>query len=105
MLFWLPPLVFFLTYIATVALERWLRVRGHMVPDMHKRGRPGVPMPGGPAIMLGLIAFLLPTFWITGDARALGVLLLTFVGFMIGLYDDIKKLGGVQKVFLLQFLD
>ncbi len=51
--------------------------------------------------MLGLIAFLLPTFWITGDARALGVLLLTFVGFMIGLYDDLKKLGGVQKVFLL----
>ncbi len=97
----LLPLAFLITYISTLGLEELLKGRGLMVPDVHKEGRPMVPMPGGPAIALGLAFLLLGSYLIVGDARAIGMLILVLSGFMIGLYDDLKKLGGGQKVLLL----
>lgn len=97
----LLPLSFILTYAATLWLEKLLREKKMLVPDFHKRGRPMVPRPGGPAIMLGLAIILLGSYLLTGDTRPVGMLILTFPGFLIGLYDDIFKLGGRQKVVLL----
>lgn len=97
----LLPLTFILTYVTTLGLEGLLKERNMMVPDVHKKGRPMVPMPGGPAIMLGLAVLLLGSYLLAGDKRAIGVFILALSGFLIGFYDDLTKLGGKQKVLLL----
>lgn len=99
-MWYIPPLLFGLTYFSTLILERWLKGKGMVVPDAHKKGRPKVPMPGGPSIALGLCILSLSTIF-TGDIRGVGLLILALSGFLIGLYDDLKKLGGRQKVLLL----
>lgn len=94
-------LAFLITYISTLGLEELLKKKGLTVPDVHKRGRPMVPMPGGPAIMLGLIVLLFGSYLFVRDVRIIGMLILTLSGFLIGFYDDLKRLGGRQKVLLL----
>ncbi len=90
-------LAFATTYLLTLALEMVLNERGMTVPDYHRPGRPGVPRPGGPAIVVGAItgmALLLPAKLAVAGSAALAI------SFLIGLADDLFKFGGVEKPLL-----
>ena len=101
LLLFISVLSFVLSYFFTIALEEVLRREGKTVPDVHKREKPMVPRPGGPAIFISLLIPALILFLLNGDRRILGVLILASIGFFIGLCDDFKRLGGREKVLLL----
>ncbi|MGC9208269.1 MAG: hypothetical protein ACP5GH_00200 [Nitrososphaeria archaeon] len=89
-------LSFAVTILLSALLERALRKRGLMVPDAHKPNSPMVPRPGGPAIMIGLLMALL----FVHSSVAIAYVMSTFVAFLIGLADDLKKFGGPEKPLL-----
>lgn len=90
-----------ISYLATRILESFLTRRGLTVPDAHKPGTPSVPFPGGPSIMFSFSILSAILYLMYEDVRILSVVLISFTGFLIGLYDDLKGLGGLSKVLLL----
>jgi UDP-N-acetylglucosamine--dolichyl-phosphate N-acetylglucosaminephosphotransferase len=51
--------------------------------------------------MLSLLILSAILYLLYGDMRILSVVLVSFTGFLIGLYDDLKGLSGVSKALLL----
>jgi UDP-N-acetylglucosamine--dolichyl-phosphate N-acetylglucosaminephosphotransferase len=89
------------SYFATRLLVGYLRNRSMEVPDAHKEGRPMVPRPGGPALLVSLGVAGGAIFLLSGDLRAITIVLVAFIAGLIGLLDDLGILGGRAKVVLL----
>jgi len=88
-------------YFSTKYLIGYLRKRGMMVPDAHKEGKPLVPRPGGPAILLALAVSLALVYFVSGDLRAVSVALVALIAGAVGLADDLRTMSGPLKVALL----
>jgi len=71
------------------------------VMDYHKAGKPQIPRPGGPAIIAALVVSEFLLFAFTGSYAVLGLALVTLLSGIIGIVDDLKTLGGVEKPALL----
>lgn len=88
---------FAVTYASMPPLIRLLKSRGMSVPDVHKKGRPMIVRPGGPAMLAGIIPAMLFVFWYTGNWGALAVLATAGMACAIGYVDDIRTMGGWFK--------
>lgn len=75
--------------------------RGKLVQDYHKPGKPLIPKPGGPLIIVSLILGESIIYFATGDINALALVLVTTIAGIIGILDDIFTLSGILKPALL----
>ncbi|NAY90231.1 MAG: hypothetical protein GU347_05915 [Desulfurococcales archaeon] len=99
----------FITYSSTIAIEKLETRIGLVGEDMHKSPGRFLPKSGGLGFLIGWsISVLLliasyrawegEAFKYEGDLLlALG---LVWISGLIGLYDDFKRLGGIEKVLL-----
>lgn len=81
----------------TPPLVKLLRRRGCTVPDLHKRGRPPVASPGGPALLAALAAGLCAAYALSPDPALPAVLLAALGGFAVGYVDDRRVTPGWFK--------
>jgi UDP-N-acetylmuramyl pentapeptide phosphotransferase/UDP-N-acetylglucosamine-1-phosphate transferase len=92
---------FFLCFFLTKYFIGYLSKKKMTVLDYHKKDKPQIPRPGGPAIIIGIVAAEVLLFAFTGSYAALGLGLVTLLSGVIGIVDDLKTLGGVAKPALL----
>jgi len=91
------------TALLTWFLSKFFLKKGIYGHDVHKKNRPKVAEMGGVGIVIVLLVvlvcciFIFPDYWQFFSVSAIVVLL---VGF-IGVWDDLKTLGGIAKPFLL----
>lgn len=97
-----------ITNLLTRAVERWETKIGLVGEDVHKMPGRFLPKSGGLGFLLGwsvsigiysLIA-LAESFELSLIENILIGMLLVWISGLIGLYDDFKRLGGIEKVIL-----
>ena len=74
-----------------------LKSKGHVVKDYHKPGKPDIPRPAGPVLLLGIASAELILYILTFDSAVLAILLTTMIGFIVGMVDDRKIMPGWFK--------
>lgn len=88
---------FFSVYMTTPLLIRALEKRNLVVKDYNRKGGAMVPRPGGPSILIGIIASELTLYIFFPSAAIITILITTLLAFVIGIIDDRKVLGGWFK--------
>jgi UDP-GlcNAc:undecaprenyl-phosphate/decaprenyl-phosphate GlcNAc-1-phosphate transferase len=88
---------FLFVYFLTPAAIKSLAVKGKVVQDYHKPGRPPVPRPGGPVLMVGIGAAELVLFALTLNYGVLAILASTSIAFAVGYIDDRRVMPGWFK--------
>lgn len=88
---------FLLVYFLMPATIKSLSIKGKVVQDYHKPGRPPVPRPGGPVLMLGIAAAELVLFAFTLNYGVLAILASTAIAFIVGYVDDRRVMPGWFK--------
>lgn len=68
-----------------------------MVKDFHKPGKPDVPRPAGPILLLGIASAEIILYILTLNNAVLAILLTTVIGFIVGIVDDRKIMPGWFK--------
>ncbi|PIW32327.1 MAG: UDP-N-acetylglucosamine-1-phosphate transferase [Nitrosopumilales archaeon CG15_BIG_FIL_POST_REV_8_21_14_020_37_12] len=96
-------IAFFTVYVATPPLIKYLQNRNLSVKDMNKKEEVMVVRPGGPAIILGIIASEAVLYAFFQLNEILAVMITCFLGFLIGYVDDRKVMGGWFKPVALAF--
>ena len=91
---------FILSFLLISFSINFLRKRGLVVEDFHKKDKRLVPKPAGPAIFAGIGLPLLFLFIYTSEIKYLAVLLSASIIFLVGLVDDLKVLSGKLKMSL-----
>jgi len=76
---------------------RFLTSKGKVVNDSHKPNKPMVPRPGGPVLLLSIIAGELILFFMTGINEIMGIIITTAIAFVVGFIDDFKIMPGWFK--------
>lgn len=94
---------FFTVYLLTPISIKILVKQGKVVQDYHKAGKPKIPRPAGPVLILGLSVSLLVLFVFTYDIRLIAILLTTVIAFVIGYVDDRRVMPGWFKPLSLIF--
>ncbi len=98
-------LSFILPFVTIIILTPFvikiLSNHGKLVQDFHKPGKPLVPKPGGPVIIVSLILGESIIYFATGEINALVLVLVTVIAGVIGIVDDIYTLSGILKPALL----
>jgi UDP-GlcNAc:undecaprenyl-phosphate/decaprenyl-phosphate GlcNAc-1-phosphate transferase len=74
-----------------------LKSKGQVVKDYHKPGKPGVPRPAGPILLLGIASAEVILYVFTLSDAVLAILLTTVIGFIVGIVDDKKVMPGLFK--------
>jgi UDP-N-acetylmuramyl pentapeptide phosphotransferase/UDP-N-acetylglucosamine-1-phosphate transferase len=92
---------FLLCYLGTSFLVGYLKKRKMTVLDYHKVEKTQVPRPAGPAIVASIAFGELILFVASGSFAVLGLILVTTVSGVVGIFDDLKTLGGIVKPALL----
>ena len=90
-------IAFFCTFATTPFLIKKLEQKKLVVKDYHRKGGAMVPRPGGPSIILGIIASMLVLFGFFQNTGILAILITTILGFLVGLADDKRVMGGWFK--------
>ena len=90
-------MAFFSVYFSTPLLIRYLTNKNSVVQDMHKEGTIMVVRPGGPSIILGIIASEIVLYIFLQSNEILAILITSFIGFLVGYVDDKKVMGGWFK--------
>jgi len=90
-------IAFFVVYLTTPLLIKDLEKRNQTVKDYHRKGGAMVARPGGPSIIMGILAseFTLLAFFPTNEIIA--IIITTSIACVIGLIDDKKVMGGWFK--------
>jgi UDP-N-acetylglucosamine--dolichyl-phosphate N-acetylglucosaminephosphotransferase len=88
-------------FFGTRYLISYLQKKRMTVMDYHKDGKPQIPRPGGPAIIVAVVISEVVLFAGTGSLAVLGLAIVTLFSGLIGIVDDLKTLGGVVKPALL----
>ena len=78
-----------------------LRSWGRVAADVHKPGQPKVPTPVGPLLVAAIVVGELAIYLLNQSTIPLVAIEVSVVAGAIGLYDDLKGLGGVVKPVLL----
>lgn len=76
---------------------RSLKSKGQVVKDFHKPGKPDVPRPAGPILLLGIVSAEIILYILTLNNAVLAILLTTLIGFIVGIVDDRKIMPGWFK--------
>jgi len=90
-------IAFFSVYVMTPFLIRALEKRNLTVKDYNRKGGAMVPRPGGPSILVGIIASELTLFLFFPSPAIITILITTSIAFLVGIIDDRKVLGGWFK--------
>ena len=93
------PAVF--VYVAMPMYTRFLVSKGRTTNDAHKSGNVRVPTPAGPLLVAALMVGELAVWAFYGSVASLVLVLVVLFAGVIGLYDDLRGLGGVVKPGLL----
>ena len=90
-----------LVYLAMPKYIRFLVSKGRTTNDAHKGGDVRVPTPAGPLLVAALVIGELAVWAFYGSVVPLVLVLVVLAAGIIGLYDDLRGLGGVVKPALL----
>jgi UDP-GlcNAc:undecaprenyl-phosphate/decaprenyl-phosphate GlcNAc-1-phosphate transferase len=74
-----------------------LNSKGQVVKDYHKPGKPDIPRPAGPVLLLGIASAEVILYILTLNDTVLAILLTTVIGFIVGIVDDRKIMPGWFK--------
>ncbi|MGB7882006.1 MAG: UDP-N-acetylglucosamine-1-phosphate transferase [Nitrososphaeraceae archaeon] len=74
-----------------------MKSKGQVVKDFHKPGKPDVPRPAGPILLLGIVSAEIILYILTLNNAVLAILLTTVIGFIVGIVDDRKIMPGWFK--------
>lgn len=76
---------------------RSLKSKGMVVKDFHKPGKPVVPRPAGPVLLIGIVSAEVILYILTLNDAVLAIMLTTVIGFIVGIVDDRKVMPGWFK--------
>ena len=88
---------FFLVFVMTPPLIKFLEKRNMAVKDMNKKEDVMVVRPGGPALIVGIVASELVLYAFLQMNEILAIIITTSAAFVIGYVDDRKVMGGWFK--------
>ena len=88
---------FFLVFVMTPPLIKFLEKRNMVVKDMNKKEDVMVVRPGGPALIVGIIASEIVLYAFLQMNEILAIIITTSAAFVIGYVDDRKVMGGWFK--------
>ncbi|MCJ8305867.1 MAG: UDP-N-acetylglucosamine-1-phosphate transferase [Nitrosopumilus sp.] len=88
---------FFVVFVMTPPLIKFLGNRNLAVQDINKKESVMVVRPGGPIIILGIIAAEIVLYAFLQLNEILAIIITTFAAFVIGYIDDRKVMGGWFK--------
>jgi UDP-N-acetylglucosamine--dolichyl-phosphate N-acetylglucosaminephosphotransferase len=98
-------LAFAVPFVAILALMPgyidFLRSRGRSANDVHKVGGQKVATPAGPLLIAGLVLGEAAVFLVHQSTIPVVVIEVALVAGAIGLYDDLRGLGGIVKPALM----
>lgn len=88
---------FLLVYLTTPLLIKFLLKQGNTVKDVNKKGNIMIPRPGGPSIILGILASEAVLYAFLQMNEILAIMITSFLAFVIGYVDDRKVMSGWFK--------
>jgi UDP-N-acetylglucosamine--dolichyl-phosphate N-acetylglucosaminephosphotransferase len=88
---------FFVVFVMTPPLIKFLENRNFVVKDVNKKENVMIVRPGGPSIILGIIAAEIILYAFLQLNEILAIIITTFAAFVIGYVDDRKVMGGWFK--------
>ena len=88
---------FFVVFVTTPPLIKFLQKRNMAVKDMNKKEDTMVVRPGGPSIILGIIASEIVLYVFLQLNEIIAIIITTSAAFAIGYVDDRKVMGGWFK--------
>ena len=88
---------FFLVFVMTPPLIKFLEKRNMAVKDMNKKEDVMVVRPGGPALIVGIVVSELVLYAFLQMNEILAIIITTSAAFAIGYVDDRKVMGGWFK--------
>jgi len=88
---------FFAVFVMTPPLTKFLEQRNLVVKDMNKKEDVMVARPGGPSIIVGIIASEIILYAFLQSNEILAIIITTSAAFVIGYVDDRKVMGGWFK--------
>jgi len=90
-------IAFFIVYLTTPPLIKYLEKKNYTVIDIHKKGQVMVARPGGISIITGIIVSEIILYAFLQMNEILAVMVTTFLAFVIGYVDDRRIMGGWFK--------
>ena len=84
-------------YVVTPILIKYLHKKNSTVPDCHKKEKPMIVRPGGPALIMGILASEAVLYGFFSNPAILAIMLTSFFAFLVGYTDDKKVMGGWFK--------
>ena len=96
-------IAFFSIYALTPILIKFLEKRNLSVKDVNKKDNVMVPRHGGISIVIGLIASEIALYAFFPISEILAVVIVSILGFSVGIVDDRKVMGGWFKPVALAF--
>lgn len=90
-------IAFFSVYVMMPPLIKYLGKKNLAVRDIHKKGEVMVVRPGGPALIVGVIASEIVLYGFLQLNEILAIIITTSIAFLIGYIDDRKVMGGWFK--------
>ena len=90
-------IAFFTVYFLTPFLIRALEKTNQTVKDYNRKGGAMVPRPGGPSIIVGILASELVLYLFFPMEEIIAIMATTGLAFLVGLVDDKKVMGGWFK--------
>ena len=94
---------FLVVFVMTPPLIKFLEKRNLAVKDMNKKADVMVVRPGGPSIIVGIIASEIVLYAFLQMNEILAIIITTSAAFAIGYVDDKKVMGGWFKPVALAF--
>jgi UDP-N-acetylmuramyl pentapeptide phosphotransferase/UDP-N-acetylglucosamine-1-phosphate transferase len=88
---------FLIIFFITPAFIKYLNKKGSEVVDYHKPGKPFIPRPAGPILLIGIVIAEIILYLLIADIKIISVLSTTIIGFFIGYIDDRKTMPGWFK--------
>ena len=94
-------IAFFVVYVMTPPLIKFLGKRNLAVKDMNKKEDVMVVRPGGPSIIVGIVISEIVLYAFLQMNEILAIIITTSAAFVVGYIDDRKVMGGWFKPALL----
>ena len=96
-------IAFFSIYAFTPVLIKFLEKRNLTVKDANKKGDVMIPRPGGISILIGIVASEITLYFFFPVSEILAIIIVSILGFSVGIIDDRKVMGGWFKPVALAF--